>query len=263
MKGIIYTRVSSDEQVKGTSLDDQDLKCRQYCAEKGIEVVKIFREEGASAKSADRKIFLEAINFCAKQKGEIQAFVVLRVDRFARNTEDHFSVRKILADYKVTLHSVTEPIGNNPIEKFMETLLAASAEFDNSVRAKRCSDGMIARMREGLWPWKPPIGYTCFGFKKQGQKKSAPDQPDPIIFPIIQKALKEYSTGMFTQKDILKLLDHEGLARVTGKKTTLQFVDRILTSQLKFYAGIISNNMLGDQEFPGKQIGRASCRERV
>jgi site-specific DNA recombinase len=252
MKGIIYTRVSSDEQVKGTSLDDQDFKCRQYCAEKGIEVVKLFKEEGASAKSADRKEFLNAINFCAKHKGEVEAFVVLRVDRFARNTEDHFSVRKILADYKVTLHSVTEPIGNNPIEKFMETLLAASAEFDNSIRARRCSDGMIAKVKQGIWPWKPPIGYKCLRNKSMGQKKTEPDQPDEQTFSIIQRSLKEYSTGMYSQSDIGRLLDHAGLSKITGKKSSLQLVDRILDRYLKFYTGILSNKIMGDDsEYAG------------
>src|SRR3989344_6052521 len=102
-KAIIYVRVSSDEQVKGTSLDDQEKRCRLYCADQGLEVLEIFREEGASAKSADRKILLEAIEFCRKNKGTISAFVVWKVDRFARNTEDHFAVRKILLDYGTTL----------------------------------------------------------------------------------------------------------------------------------------------------------------
>src|SRR4051812_2300975 len=107
-RGVIYIRVSSDEQIKGTSLDDQLERCKKYCEEKGIEVAKMFREEGESAKTADRTQLLNAIEFCRKEKGKVHAFVVFKVDRFARNTEDHFSVRKILADYGVTLHSVTE-----------------------------------------------------------------------------------------------------------------------------------------------------------
>ena len=69
MKGIIYIRVSSDEQVKGTSLENQDELCRAYCKSKGIEIVGIYREEGASAKTAQRAEFLRAIEFCRKNKG--------------------------------------------------------------------------------------------------------------------------------------------------------------------------------------------------
>ncbi len=96
MKAIIYIRVSSDEQVKGTSLDYQEEICRKYCKEKNIEVLEVFREEGASAKSTKRVEFLRAIEYCRKNKGKVQAFVVAKVDRFARNTEDHYMVRKVL-----------------------------------------------------------------------------------------------------------------------------------------------------------------------
>ena len=96
MKGIIYTRVSSDEQVKGTSLELQEELCRRYCKEKDIEVLAVIKEEGESAKTADRKEFLRAIEFARKNKGKVQAYVVAKVDRFARNTGDHFYVRKTL-----------------------------------------------------------------------------------------------------------------------------------------------------------------------
>src|SRR3990167_11243557 len=134
MRGIIYIRVSSDEQVKGTSLESQEEHCRAYCQKKGIEVAAVFRDEGESAKTTNRTEFLRALEFLRKNKGKVQAFVVLRLDRVARNTEDHFSVRKILTDYGVTLHSVTEPIGSNPAEKFIEVVLAGAAQFDNDIR---------------------------------------------------------------------------------------------------------------------------------
>src|SRR5450759_406774 len=149
MQGIIYVRVSSVEQVAGTSLTSQEQDCRHYCAARGIGVLEVFREEGESAKTADRTSLLRALAFCRKHKGQVSAFVVAKVDRFARNTEDHFYVRKLLLDSGVTLHSVTEPIGNNPAEKFIETVLAGSAEFDNAVRAQRCVSGMIAKINQG------------------------------------------------------------------------------------------------------------------
>ena len=244
MKGVIYIRVSSDEQVKGTSLEFQEEACRKYCKDQGIEVVNIFREEGASAKDLslnNRKKFLNALEFSRKNKGKIDAFVVLRVDRFARNTEDHFAIRKILLGYGVSLYSVTEPIGNKPAEKFIETVLAGAAEYDNAIRKQRCSDGMSKKIDQGIYPWKPPIGYKCSHFKKKGEKKTAPDPPDDRIFPIIQKALKEYAKGLYSQSELARFLDRKGLKTILGKKTEPQVVDRILGCYLKFYAGILKN----------------------
>ncbi len=250
MKGIIYTRVSSDEQIKGTSLDSQEKICRQYCDDKGIEVLAVFREEGASAKSADREEFLRAIEYCRKNKGSVDVFVVAKVDRFARNTEDHFYVRKILIDYGVSLHSVTEPIGNTPTEKFIETVLAGSAEFDNAIRRQRCVDGMIARLKQGIHPTRPPIGYVCGNFKRRGLKKTEPDPPDGKIFAILQKGLQEYSKGGISQVELAALYDKWGLGSLRGKKTTNKFVNGLLTKNLSFYAGILNNALL-DEEVEG------------
>jgi DNA invertase Pin-like site-specific DNA recombinase len=247
MKGIIYTRVSSDEQIKGTSLDDQEAVCRKYCDDKGIEIMEVFREEGASAKTADREEFLRAIEYCRKNKKIMDVFVVAKVDRFARNTEDHFGVRKILIDYGVSLHSVTEPIGNTPVEKFIETVLAGNAELDNSTRSYRCVRGMRARLKQGIYPWRPPIGYVCSHFKRQGLKKNEPDPPDGRIFTILQKGLREYARGSVSQVELTALYDKWGLGSLRGKKTTSKFVNGLLTKHLDFYAGILKTHLLEEE----------------
>ena len=147
-QGVIYIRVSDNQQIDGTSLEFQETECRRYCERNNIDVVEVFREEGESAKDLslnNRREFLRALEYCRKHKGKLDAFVVLRVDRFARNTEDHFAIRKILLDYGVTLYSVTEPIGSKPAEKFIETVLAGAAEYDNAIRKQRCSDGMSSK----------------------------------------------------------------------------------------------------------------------
>jgi DNA invertase Pin-like site-specific DNA recombinase len=159
------------------------------------------------------------------------------VDRFARNTEDHFYVRKMLIEYGVTLHSVTEPIGNNPAEKFIETVLAGSAEFDNAIRAQRCVDGMIAKINQGITPFKPPIGYECQHARKRGEKKLVADKPIKI-FPIIQKGLKEFSKGIYTQVEMIQLFDKLRLSKIRGKKTSPQLVSKIFKVS-EIYAGIL------------------------
>jgi len=248
MKGVIYTRVSSDEQVKGTSLEFQEDLCRKYCEQKGVEVAAVFREEGETAKDLslnNRKKFLEALEFCRKYKNQIQNFVVLRVDRFARNTEDHFAVRKILLGYGTSLHSVTEPIGNKPAEKFIETVLAGAAEYDNAIRKQRCTDGMMSRINQGFLPWQPPPGYDCLNSKKRGEKKTEPDPPNERLFPIIQRGLKEFAQGMYSQVELAQAMNKWGFENARGIKCYPQFVDRILGKYLKHYAGIITNPWTG------------------
>src|SRR3989442_768007 len=137
MNGVIYCRVSSDEQVKGTSLESQELACGEYARSHSIKILKVFIERGESAKFADRTALLELIDFCRQNKSAVEMLLVWKIDRFARNVTDHFSVKATLAKYGTRIVSVTEPIDTNPEGKLMETILAGFAQFDNDIRAIR------------------------------------------------------------------------------------------------------------------------------
>src|SRR3989338_8783057 len=105
--GIIYCRVSSVEQVDGTSLDSQESQCRDFANREGIEVLQIFIEKGESAKTADRTEFKKAITLCSSKKSKIDYFIVYKLDRFARNQGDHAVVTAGLRRYGTVLRSVT------------------------------------------------------------------------------------------------------------------------------------------------------------
>lgn len=241
-QGIIYIRVSSEEQVQGTSLQDQEERCLKYCKENGIEVVEVFKEEGASAKTTERQKFLEAVEYCRKNKGKIDSFVVFKFDRFARNTTDHLLITKTLLDYGTTLYSVSEPIDDSPAGKLLETMLASFAQFDNEVRTQRAKNGMEARIKQGLFPWYPPVGYKPLGARKTDTKMNQPHPPDPVLFPIIQKGLKLYATGMYTLTDLRQYWIGQGLGKYGGKNVTPTFVGRVVQEhRLKYYAGVIIN----------------------
>lgn len=261
MKAIIYTRVSSDEQVKGTSLDDQERQCREHCKRNGIEVVALFREEGASAKSVNRREFLKAIEYCRVNRNQIDVFVVFALNRFARNMEDHILVSKTLSEYGTKLVSVSENIGDKPAEKFMERMLAAMAEMDNENRKERCSGGMSARIDGGIWPWKGPVGYKKAPGRESGDKKSLPDVPEENIFPILQTALREFSRGEHTQATFAQRLIELNLEIFWERKITLQGVQVILKEKrLRFYAGELYNRWTGEYK-PGLHVPMLTLEE--
>ncbi len=251
--GIIYTRVSSSEQVKGTSLDEQLLACQKYCVDRNIQVLGIFREEGESAKSTDRQKLLEATEYCRKNK--VDAFVVYKLDRFARNMMDHYAVKSLLLKNGTKLHSVTEQIGEDATGKLLEGMMAVIAEFDNDIRKTRCSGGMLGRLKTGIYPWRPPVGYLCEQNKKQDRKKERPDPIDPHNFPILKRALKELAKGQYTMTQFADALNRYGLKSTKGGKIDLKFVDRILSKHLRFFAGILDNPFYpqeGEMSYQGK-----------
>src|ERR1035438_5645276 len=159
MNTVIYCRVSSKEQIEGTSLETQEAACRDYAHAKGMNVLKVFVEQGESAKFADRTQLLELIDFSRQSKDKVDTLLVWKIDRFARNVADHYSIKTTLLKYGVRVASVTEPIDSDPTGKLMEGALASVAQFDNDVRAMRTVQGMRRRIQDGIWPRKPPLGY--------------------------------------------------------------------------------------------------------
>jgi DNA invertase Pin-like site-specific DNA recombinase len=254
-KGIVYCRVSSQEQVSGTSLDTQQRACADYAERNRIQVLRTFIEKGESATAADRTEFLKALDYCRAHK--IQAFIVWKIDRFARNTTDHFAVSAKLKNYGVSLHSVTEPISADPQGKLMETLLAGFAEFENGIRIQRCTSGMQAKLREGIWCWQPPIGYVRAA-KGADRRKNQPDEPDPERFPLIQRALRTYATGKYSITQLTQLMNDWGLVTRTGKPMRVQLVETILKD--KFYAGIIVDPWSAE-EYAGRHKAMLTVEE--
>ena len=220
---IIYCRVSSKEQVEGTSLETQEQRCLEYAKRMDWQVAQIFNEQGESAKTADRTEFNKAINFCTKKQNTVDVFLVYKLDRFARNTEDHIVVRGILQKSGTELKSVTEHTDNTPIGRAMENIAAVFAELDNSTRAERSKSGMIARVKEGKWCWPPPLGYH-----KLAMGKGTNITPDPDIAPLITRAFEEYAKGIYTYRELAEYMAKKGLRTKHNKQPTFQMMDKII-----------------------------------
>ena len=235
-RGIVYCRVSSQEQTQGTSLDGQKEACLEYAKNKDIEIDEVFIEKGESATAADRTELIRALDYCRRHRGKLSAFIVWKIDRFARNQIDHFALRAQLMKYGTTLHSVTEPINDDPIGKMTEGVLAAYAQFENDIRKQRCEGGMHRKITEGIWPWHPPIGYIHSKTRKE-RRKNQPDEIDPERFYLIQKGLKAFARGEQTVASLTRAFNKWGLKTRTGKPMFPQLVERILKD--KFYAGIL------------------------
>lgn len=249
MNGVIYCRVSSKEQVEGTSLESQELACREYAERNRIDVLRVFVERGESAKFADRTQLLELLAFCQERKNAVQALLVWKVDRLARNVGDHFSIKAGLLKQDIRVISVTEPIDTNPEGKLLETILAGFAQFDNDLRAARTLQGMRRKIQEGLFPWKPPLGYKTV--TQPGEKKTKPDIPDQPLFRLLQRAWQQYATGAYTKVEILRLMTSWGVLTKRGNPLSKQTLDDIFRDP--FYAGVIRNPWTGD-EHPGRHI---------
>ncbi len=228
--GIIYCRVSSAEQVDGTSLESQEKVCREYAKRENITVAGVFIEKGESAKTANRTEFIKAISFCSERKKKIECFIVYKLDRFARNQVDHITVRETLKKYGTELKSVTEPIGDTSMGKMMEGILSTFAEFDNNIRTERSIGGMKKRLEQGTWVWRAPLGYCRV-------TKGADLSHDPKLASYVKLAFEEYSKGIHTFKSLANFLNERGFVTKQGNYAVPSLMEKMITNPL--YAGII------------------------
>jgi site-specific DNA recombinase len=236
MRAVIYVRVSTEEQVSGTSLDSQEKACYDYAMSKGMEVKNgdVFREEGVSAKIINRPELSNMIEYCARSKGKITHCVIWKVDRLARQSHYHHVIKAKLAALGVKLVSVTEPIGDGPMGNLMDGMLAAFAQFDNDVRTARTTGGMRARTMQGGWPHAAPYGLKG-ARTPSGITTVAPNEDTPRLV----KFLTEFSTGAYTVRQAADIAYELGMRGKNGNKMTWQTVKNIIINPL--YAGFVQS----------------------
>jgi site-specific DNA recombinase len=232
-RAVIYCRVSSKEQVANMSLSAQERACFEFCQRNGIEVDRVFVEEGESAKTADRTELKALLTYCQKNRGRVQFLVIAAVDRFARNSYDHAVLRRHLAGMGITLRAASQPIDDSPTGKAMEGMLSVFAQLDNELKAAKVKEGMIEAARRGQWPWRAPLGFL-HASRAEGGKTMI---PDPERAPLVIKAFEMVASGLHTVAAVVSHVNELGLRTSKGEPISIQTFTRVLSNPL--YAGRI------------------------
>ena len=239
-QAIIYLRVSTEEQVDNFSLETQEKICRQEAERRGMEVAQVFKEEGRSAKTiVGRPMLIEMLEYFRKNKRTIDALIIYRLDRLSRSTSDYLAIRKKLAECQIALVSASEPTGNSPTERFIETMLASFAQMDNDVKSERTRNGMKARFLAGLPSGTPPFGY---------KNENGYAVKNPKTWDLTKKAWELMSTGTKTLSEMANLMNDWGLRQMfKGKEYLLkpQAISRMFRN--KFYIGVLTSERYPDE----------------
>lgn len=251
---VIYLRVSTEEQVDNFSLDTQEEICKKEAERNNLQVIKIFREEGRSAKTINgRPELMELLKFCKQNKKTLGAVIIYRLDRLSRQTSDYLSIRKTLISNNIKLISASEPTGTSPTDTLLETIMASFAQHDNDVRSERTKNGMYARFKSGLISRKPPIGYIMDSEKFPVE--------DPENWSRMVQCWDLMATGTKGLREMTRIMEKIGLQTIhKGKKTKIrvQTVQKIFRN--KFYAGILTSDTY-KEEVQGKHRPMVSLEQ--
>ncbi len=223
-----YTRVSSaKKQGDNTSLGEQRDSIAAYSSRHDIEIIEYLEEKETAAKQG-RPVFTDMLSRI--RKGAARGVVIHKIDRSARNLRDWADLGELM-DEGYEVHFSHESLDLNTrggrLSADLQAVIAADYIRNLSEETKK---GHRGRLKQGLYPFTAPIGYTDEGPGK-------PKGVDPIRGPLITKAFQLYATGEYSIEKLAELLYELGLRTKGNKRVFKSQVGTILRNP--FYKGLI------------------------
>ncbi len=252
MNCLIYLRVSTKEQAEGGySIAAQKEGCLKHIKDNGWNFVDEYADRGESARSAHRPQLQEMLHLLKENK-EIDVILVHKIDRLARNVEDHAAIRAILRKNNTRLVSVTENIEDSASGRLVENIFASFAEFYSANLANEIKKGLLQKVKEGGYPALAPTGYKNI----RDERGKAFIVPNVEVAPLVQEAFKLYATGEYSARQVYEMVASRGLISPMSKKQIVlsKFIEMLKN---KAYIGIV--NFKG-VEYQGKHEPLVSKR---
>ncbi len=184
-RAAVYVRVSSDDQVEGTSLDTQRERCEAYAAAQGWTVTGVYADEGVSGARTSRPALDRLLADC--EAGRVDVVVVLKSDRLSRSQAHLLTTVERLTGWRVRFASVTEPFDTGTVAgDAMLGMLSTFAQMERGLIRERTLAGRAARVRDGGWgggDWAP------YGYRVVGTGRDAHLEVDPGEAATIRQAV--------------------------------------------------------------------------
>lgn len=231
---VLYIRVSSKDQINNFSIPTQLKECRAYLTRNNIEEVGVFIEKGESAKTAYRTQFQNLLAFVNKNKNRVDYLLCYKFDRFSRSSEDFHYYKSLLARYGTKVKSITENTQDTPEGRFLESIYAGIAQFDNENKGERVKACLATKALDGWYP-----GYAPYGYKND--KETHLLVRDRRYYDHIKYCLKQFAKGVTTSELVEELksrgIETMGRGESIPKEFTTKKLWRILNKS-RFYAGV-------------------------
>jgi len=210
-RAAICARVSTVDQVRGTSLVTQLEEGYAYARSRGFEVVGEYVDEGISGKYASRPRLDRLMADC--RAGLIDVVIVSKHDRFGRSFRHTVSLIGELEELGVEFVSIAERIDDTPSGRFQRNVLLSVAEFERERILERSVGGMEATARAGHWPAGPaPLGWKLV--KDSTGTRLALNEPEVAIWELIVACMVD---KRMSSLETARALNAAGLRRRSGK----------------------------------------------
>ncbi|MBN1909345.1 MAG: recombinase family protein [Pirellulales bacterium] len=227
MKVLLYTRVSTTDQINGISLEAQEAKLRSYAALYDLQVVETLVDAGESAKSLKRGGLQRALYLL--RAGQADGLAVVALDRLTRSIRDW---QILIDDYfgekaGKQLFSVADSIDTRTAAgRLVLNMLLCVSQWEREMAGERTRAALRHKIRNGKRVGKVRFGHDL-----------APDGISLVPNPAEQQTIsliRDLRDAGRTLRQIAATLTEKGILTKEGRTAwTHTAVARILEREQK------------------------------
>lgn len=211
----VYIHVSTEDQAReGFSLGEQEEKLLQLCNFKELEVYKVYKDAGISAKDMEhRPQFQEMLK--DMKEGKINYIVAYKLDRITRSVRDLEELISVLEQYNCFLLCDRDDVNTSTANgRFFVRMLTVLSQLEIEIVSERTKFGLNGAIKSGHVPGQRPFGYT-----KSEDKKMIVDN---ATRPYVEKIFDMYLEGKSFQQIANYFKENNIYPKKKWRDTTIQ-----------------------------------------
>lgn len=205
---VAYARYSSNNQ-REESIDAQLRAINDYCEKEGIELLEEYFDEAQTGKNDGRDDFQRMVNAVLKGHITVDAVLVHKFNRFARNKYDSALYKKRLREIGVRVISVTQKIDDTPEGEMLEGFIEVIDEYYSANLALEVKKGL----KENALKGKYTGGKIPYGLRVDEEGYYCPDLKTAHI---VRRIFEQYAAGT-PKTTIVKTLNEQGYRNQYGR----------------------------------------------
>lgn len=225
LKCFLYTRVSTEMQVDGYSLEAQQERLVKEANHREMKIIGEYSDEGKSGKNIKNRLeFQRMLNDIQRlSKDERPDYVlVFKLSRFGRNAADTLGSLQFMEDYGVHLLCVEDGIDSaGAAGKLMISVLAAVAEIERENILEQTMAGREQKARSGEWNGGlAPYGYKLVYDENSNSSGKLVINEEEV--EAVRLIYRMYTTTEMGLAGVARWLNENGYRKIARQNGTLE-----------------------------------------